>query len=251
MVLSSWSICFFSTACRCGSLPSSRSDGGGRAPASTLSTSARLPPTSAGQGMPSSSSPLTPRKGQFAVRAQGRVRSFAGHRIDEPVQLELPLGRSPPQGAIMDALALVRDPPGPSHGFDERTWLRLPRRARGAQAGRVATGRHARRRLAGLADASALGSSVRSRPGWRRAARSSSGSFSATTPLLSDGCGGRTFARRGCTTSSPSRAKTWCSSPRVYFRARVAPPGRWPLGGRGRGARSNRRYVLAVGPSPR
>jgi hypothetical protein len=66
----------------------------------------------------------TPRKGQFVVRAQGRVRSFAGHPIDEPVQLELPLGRSPPQGAILDALALVRDPPGPSHGFDERTWLR-------------------------------------------------------------------------------------------------------------------------------
>lgn len=66
----------------------------------------------------------TPRKGQFAVRAQGRVRSFAGRPIDEPVQLELPLGRSPPQGAILDALALVRDPPGPSHGFDERTWLR-------------------------------------------------------------------------------------------------------------------------------
>jgi competence protein ComEC len=66
----------------------------------------------------------TPRKGQFSVRAQGRVRSFAGRPIDEPVQLELPLGRSPPQGAILDALALVRAPTGPSHGFDQRTWLR-------------------------------------------------------------------------------------------------------------------------------
>jgi competence protein ComEC len=66
----------------------------------------------------------TPRKGQFAVRAQGRVRTFAGRLIDEPVQLELPLGRSPPQGAVLDVLALVRAPPGPSHGFDERTWLR-------------------------------------------------------------------------------------------------------------------------------
>jgi len=66
----------------------------------------------------------TPRRAQFVVRAQGRVRSFAGQPIDEPVQLELPLGRSPPQGAILAALALVREPPGPSHGFDERTWLR-------------------------------------------------------------------------------------------------------------------------------
>jgi competence protein ComEC len=66
----------------------------------------------------------TPRKGQFSVRAQGRVRSFAGRPIDEPVQLELPLGRSPPQGAILAALALVRAPTGPSHGFDQRTWLR-------------------------------------------------------------------------------------------------------------------------------
>ena len=66
----------------------------------------------------------TPRKGQFSVRAQGRVSSFAGRPIDEPVQLELPLGRSPPQGAILDALALVRAPTGPSHGFDQRTWLR-------------------------------------------------------------------------------------------------------------------------------
>jgi competence protein ComEC len=66
----------------------------------------------------------TPRKAQFSVRAQGRVRSFAGRPIDEPVQLELPLGRSPPQGAILDALALVRAPTGPSHGFDQRTWLR-------------------------------------------------------------------------------------------------------------------------------
>ena len=66
----------------------------------------------------------TPRTGQFSMRAQGRVRTFAGRPIDEPVQLELPLGRSPPQGAILDVLAVVRAPTGPSHGFDQRTWLR-------------------------------------------------------------------------------------------------------------------------------
>jgi competence protein ComEC len=66
----------------------------------------------------------TPTKGLFSLRAPGRARTFDGVGVDEPVQLELPLGRSPPQGAILDALAVVRLPHGPEHGFDERTWLR-------------------------------------------------------------------------------------------------------------------------------
>ena len=65
-----------------------------------------------------------PTKGQFNVRVQGRIRRFEGAAVDERVQLELPLGRSPPQGTIIDALAVVKLPPGPNHGFDERTWLR-------------------------------------------------------------------------------------------------------------------------------
>jgi competence protein ComEC len=64
------------------------------------------------------------RKGRFDQRANGRVLSFRGGPLDEPVQLELPLGRAPPEGAIVDALAVVAAPRGPSHGFDERTWLR-------------------------------------------------------------------------------------------------------------------------------
>jgi len=52
------------------------------------------------------------------------VRVFRGAEIGEPVELELPLGRAPPQDAIVDALAVVKEPRGPSHGFDERTWLR-------------------------------------------------------------------------------------------------------------------------------
>ncbi|HZO96905.1 MAG TPA: ComEC/Rec2 family competence protein [Gaiellaceae bacterium] len=64
------------------------------------------------------------RRGRYDQRASGSVRSFRGVDAGEPVELELPLGRSPPQGAVLEALALVKEPRGPSHGFDERTWLR-------------------------------------------------------------------------------------------------------------------------------
>lgn len=65
-----------------------------------------------------------PTRGQFNLRVQGRIRRFNGQPLSEPVELELPLGRSPPQGAIIEALAVVKLPRGPDHGFDERTWLR-------------------------------------------------------------------------------------------------------------------------------
>src|SRR5207248_11223534 len=52
------------------------------------------------------------------------VRRFSGVPVDETVQLELPLGRAPPQGAVIEALAVLKEPRGPTHGFDERTWLR-------------------------------------------------------------------------------------------------------------------------------
>jgi competence protein ComEC len=64
------------------------------------------------------------RHGLFAIRLPGRIRSFERVPLDERVELELPLGRAPPQGAIVDALVVVRAPKGPSDGFDERTWLR-------------------------------------------------------------------------------------------------------------------------------
>src|SRR5205823_2640508 len=65
-----------------------------------------------------------PRAGRFAIRATGFVRRFSGLPVGERVQLELPLGRSPPVGAVLDALVVLKAPRGPSHGFDERTWLR-------------------------------------------------------------------------------------------------------------------------------
>ncbi len=64
------------------------------------------------------------RRGKYDVRAPAVVTRFAGRRLREPVQLKLPLGRAPPQGAILDALVRVTAPRGPKNGFDERTWLR-------------------------------------------------------------------------------------------------------------------------------
>jgi competence protein ComEC len=66
----------------------------------------------------------SPTVGRYAIHVQGRARSFDGKPIDEPVQLDLKLGRSPPQGAVLDALAVVQLPPGPRNGFDDRLWLR-------------------------------------------------------------------------------------------------------------------------------
>ena len=64
------------------------------------------------------------RVGRFGQRQPGRVLLFAGRHVDERVQLELSLGRAPPQGVLIDLLARVRLPRGPADGFDERTWLR-------------------------------------------------------------------------------------------------------------------------------
>ena len=64
------------------------------------------------------------RRGRFELRTPGRVSLFAGAPLREPVLLELPNGRAPPQGAILAVLAVVKRPHGPSHGFDERRWLR-------------------------------------------------------------------------------------------------------------------------------
>jgi competence protein ComEC len=65
-----------------------------------------------------------PRRGRFDLRLAVRVRRFGLLAVEEPAQLELPLGRAPPLGGILEVRAEVKLPRGPSHGFDERTWLR-------------------------------------------------------------------------------------------------------------------------------
>lgn len=64
------------------------------------------------------------RRTPFQLRAPGRIRRFRGLGFREAVLLELPLGRAPPQGAIIESVVELRSPRGPSDGFDERAQLR-------------------------------------------------------------------------------------------------------------------------------
>ena len=63
------------------------------------------------------------RKSTFALRLPAEVRRFDERTLHEKVLLELPLGRSPPQGAVLELRATVAAPRGPEDGFDERGWL--------------------------------------------------------------------------------------------------------------------------------
>ena len=65
-----------------------------------------------------------PRRGRFDLKMPVRIRRFGLLALDEPAQLELPLGRAPPQGGVLEVRAEAKLPRGPSHGFDEQTWLR-------------------------------------------------------------------------------------------------------------------------------
>jgi len=64
------------------------------------------------------------RGGEFDLRVPARLIRFGDIRLGEPVLLDLPVGRSPPQGAIIALDARVRLPRTAAEGFDERTWLR-------------------------------------------------------------------------------------------------------------------------------
>jgi competence protein ComEC len=59
----------------------------------------------------------------FAVRVAAEVRRFNGAQLRERVLLELPVGRAPPQGAVLELRARPVAPRGPETGFDERGWL--------------------------------------------------------------------------------------------------------------------------------
>jgi competence protein ComEC len=65
-----------------------------------------------------------PRPGRYETRVRALVVRWGDLRAREPVLLELPPGRAPPQGATLSLLGQLRQPRGPSHGFDERSWLR-------------------------------------------------------------------------------------------------------------------------------
>jgi competence protein ComEC len=63
------------------------------------------------------------RKTPFALRVPAEVRRFDSRPLRERVLLELPVGRSPPQGAVLVLRVTVGAPRGPEDGFDERGWL--------------------------------------------------------------------------------------------------------------------------------
>jgi len=110
------------------------------------------------------------RRTRFQLRVPAEVHRFGRLRFRESVLLELPLGRAPPQGGLLEAVTTVRLPKPPKHGFDERTWLRrhgvhvvlradrwklvghrgglggIADRLRGAMAGSIAPGLHGERR---------------------------------------------------------------------------------------------------------
>jgi competence protein ComEC len=65
-----------------------------------------------------------PRVGRFRTRVRALVLRWGELRPHEPVLLELPPGRAPPQGARLAVVGVLRLPRGPSHGFDEAIWLR-------------------------------------------------------------------------------------------------------------------------------
>jgi competence protein ComEC len=65
-----------------------------------------------------------PRHGAYALRMPAEVRRFAGQSVREPVLLVLALGRSPPQGAVLELIGRLDLPRTSASGFDERRWLR-------------------------------------------------------------------------------------------------------------------------------
>jgi len=64
------------------------------------------------------------RRSKFELRVPAQIHRFGRLRFREAVLLELPLSRSPPQGALIETIVTVRRPKPPKNGFDETTWLR-------------------------------------------------------------------------------------------------------------------------------
>ena len=58
------------------------------------------------------------------MRVRALVLRWGATRPREPVLLELPSGRAPPQGSRLSLVGVLKLPRGQSHGFDEATWLR-------------------------------------------------------------------------------------------------------------------------------
>ena len=63
------------------------------------------------------------RSSPWSTRVIAMTREFRRTPVRERVLLVLPVGRSPPRGAILEASVRVAEPRPSSNGFDERAWL--------------------------------------------------------------------------------------------------------------------------------
>ena len=63
------------------------------------------------------------RSSPYAIRVLAVARAFRREQLSERVLLVLPVGRSPPRGAIIEATVRVAEPRPEEDGFDERAWL--------------------------------------------------------------------------------------------------------------------------------
>jgi competence protein ComEC len=63
------------------------------------------------------------RQTPWAVRVPAEIRAFRNAPLRERVLLVLPVGRSPPRGAVIETMAAVTEPRPAAGGFDERAWL--------------------------------------------------------------------------------------------------------------------------------
>jgi competence protein ComEC len=63
------------------------------------------------------------RPSPWSTRVIALTRTFRRAQVHERVLLVLPVGRSPPRGAILEATVRIEEPRGPEDGFDERGWL--------------------------------------------------------------------------------------------------------------------------------
>jgi competence protein ComEC len=63
------------------------------------------------------------RRTTFNQRMPADLRRLNGRRLRERTLLELPLGRSPPRGALLELRVRVRAPQPAEDDFDERAWL--------------------------------------------------------------------------------------------------------------------------------
>ena len=63
------------------------------------------------------------RSSPWSTRVIAVTRAFRRAAVRERVLLVLPVGRSPPRGAILDASVRIAEPRPEQDGFDERAWL--------------------------------------------------------------------------------------------------------------------------------